>query len=167
MSVIAPASPVRRAAAVRAASCGWSEQTLCSLFEISDCIRLVIRAMASHAYPDQDQQAVRLALDESLTNAIRHGNGGNSGKRVFLRSRVLRDQVWIEVEDEGDGFNPNDIPDPRQPENLDRPSGRGLLLMRSFMNLVVHSKSGRLVRMCKRRGGMLAGFLNGQAATAS
>jgi serine/threonine-protein kinase RsbW len=59
----------------------------------------------------------------------------------------------VQITDEGPGFNPADVPDPTAPENLERPCGRGLLLMRHYMSEVAHSNCGRVVRMAKLRNG--------------
>src|SRR5690606_31370596 len=129
---------------------------VCSLSDMAGCIRAVVQGMAFCAYSDRDQHAIRLALAEALTNAIRHGNGEDPEKQVAVRHLILTDQTWVEVEDEGIGFDPHSIADPRVPENLARRSGRGLFLMRSFMDFVEYSDGGRTVLMSRRRGGVLS-----------
>jgi len=57
----------------------------------------------------------------------------------------------VKVEDEGDGFNPSNVPDPREPEYRERPGGRGLLLMHNYMTWVRHNERGNCVTMCKGR----------------
>ena len=76
------------------------------------------------------------ALREALANAVRHGNGQNPDQDVRVFFAIENSTVTIRVEDEGDGFDPADIPDPTAPENLLRPSGRGIFYMRQFMNRV-------------------------------
>jgi anti-sigma regulatory factor (Ser/Thr protein kinase) len=60
-------------------------------------------------------------------------------------------RALVQVRDEGAGFDPQEVADPLDPENLDRASGRGLLLMRSFMSWVHHNKRGNRVMLCKKR----------------
>jgi serine/threonine-protein kinase RsbW len=70
---------------------------------------------------------------------------------VQVRCHLTPESVLVEVEDEGDGFNPESVPDPRDPENLERPSGRGLLLMRHYLTEVRYHGRGNRVTLCKRR----------------
>lgn len=94
---------------------------------------------------------VQLALEEALANAIRHGNRQDTAKRVHVICKVSEGRVLVEVADEGTGFAPEEVPDPTAPENLDKPSGRGLLLMRSYMNRVQYNQQGNAVLMEKVR----------------
>jgi serine/threonine-protein kinase RsbW len=130
----------------------WVERTLCCVAEIPLAVKEVSDALAAHAYSARDVFAVELSLREALINAIRHGNKSDPEKSVRFRHLVLGDQVWIEIEDEGAGFRLADVPDPRDPEFLERPSGRGVLLMRTYMTLVEYDQRGNRVLMHKRRG---------------
>lgn len=76
------------------------------------------------------------ALREALANAVRHGNRQNPDQDVRVFFTIENSTATIRVEDEGDGFDPADVPDPTTPENLLRPSGRGIFYMRQFMNRV-------------------------------
>ena len=76
------------------------------------------------------------ALREAVANAVRHGNRQDPDRFVRLDYSVEDSTVTIRVEDEGEGFDPDDIPDPTDPENLLRPNGRGIFYMRQFMNRV-------------------------------
>ena len=80
------------------------------------------------------------ALREAVANAVRHGNRQDPKRSVHLEYEVNDSTVTIRIEDEGDGFDPKDIPDPTDPENLLRPSGRGIFYMRQFMD---HVEIGR------------------------
>lgn len=85
---------------------------------------------------DEALHWVSVAVRESVTNAIRHGNGGDAGKRVHVEFTYLgaEEGLAIRVRDEGAGFDPDDLPDPLAPENLLKSSGRGIFLIRSFMD---------------------------------
>jgi serine/threonine-protein kinase RsbW len=81
------------------------------------------------------------ALREALANAVRHGNRRDPERLVRVAYTIDNSSIIIRVEDEGEGFDPADIPDPTDPENLLRPSGRGIFYMRQFMNSVDFSST--------------------------
>jgi serine/threonine-protein kinase RsbW len=93
--------------------------------------------------------AIKLALEEALVNAIKHGNQMDRSKRVHVFYRIIPDRFDIKIVDEGPGFDPEDVPDPTAPENLERPCGRGLLLMRHYMNIIEYVQPGNIVLMSK------------------
>jgi len=95
--------------------------------------------------------AIRLALEEALSNAIKHGNQNDPRKIVRLEFRVDQSSVTINVEDQGFGFDPQAVPDPTEQENLQIPSGRGIVLMKSFMTEVTFLPPGNKVHMVFRR----------------
>ena len=107
------------------------------------------QALKALNYSEPDIFGIKLAIEEALVNAIKHGNKLDPDKRVHIRYAVTQDRFDVFISDEGPGFNPNDVPDPTAPENLERPCGRGLLLMRHYMTEVEYSDSGRAVQMCK------------------
>jgi serine/threonine-protein kinase RsbW len=96
--------------------------------------------------------SIKLALEEALINAIKHGNQMDRSKKVFIHYRVTEGFFEVRVTDEGVGFDPGDVPDPTAVENLERPCGRGLMLMRHYMNEVCYSSSGNTVAMSKVLG---------------
>jgi serine/threonine-protein kinase RsbW len=108
-------------------------------------------ALQAGGFTDKDQFYIELAVEEALVNALKHGNQLDSGKKVFVRVEIGADRFDIRVEDEGPGFNPTDVPDPTAPENLERPCGRGLLLIRNFMSDVRYHGKGNVVTMSKNR----------------
>jgi len=110
----------------------------------------LVAALADLGYPPRDSSGVRLALEEAVVNGLRHGNGGDPSKCVRVRYRLWPEALLAEVEDEGPGFDPDAVPDPTLPENLERPGGRGLLLMRHFMTWVRFHGRGNRVTLCKR-----------------
>jgi serine/threonine-protein kinase RsbW len=81
-------------------------------------------------------------------------------RKVHVRYQVSPDLFLVHIADEGPGFDPCDVPDPMSVENLERPCGRGLLLMRHYMNEVVFHPPGNVVSMTKRRSN---GHLNGHS----
>jgi len=111
----------------------------------------VKEALQASRFDDREQFGVELALEEALVNAIKHGNQLDDGKKVLVRYEVTPERFDIRIEDEGPGFNPGDVPDPTAPENLERPCGRGLLLIRNFMTDVRYHGRGNVVTMYKLR----------------
>jgi serine/threonine-protein kinase RsbW len=107
--------------------------------------------MANHGYSETDQFRVHLALEEAIINAHKHGNQRDWSKSITVRYYISADGVAAQVEDEGVGFDPQSVPDPLAPENLERPSGRGLLLMRSYLTGVCHNEPGNCICLCKHR----------------
>jgi serine/threonine-protein kinase RsbW len=112
---------------------------------------LIEEALQASGFSEHDIFAIKLALEEALVNAIKHGNQMDPDKRVFIAYQVTPDRFEIRITDEGAGFNPEDVPDPTAIENLERPCGRGLLLMRGFMTVVEYHGCGNCVSMSKVR----------------
>jgi serine/threonine-protein kinase RsbW len=110
------------------------------------------RALQAHHFEERDIFSIRLALEEALVNAIKHGNQADRSKHVHVAYRVNGERFDVRIRDEGPGFDPEDIPDPLADENLERPCGRGLFLMRHYMTEVTYHHPGNLVTMTKLRG---------------
>lgn len=111
----------------------------------------IVGRLEERAFPPRDVFGVRLALEEALVNAIKHGNGMDPDKSVKILWRIDDASVLVEIEDEGPGFVPEEVPDPTAEENLERPCGRGIMLMRSFMSRVEYNERGNRVILEKRR----------------
>ncbi|MEE8452261.1 MAG: response regulator [Thermoguttaceae bacterium] len=125
---------------------------------------------------ETERTRIGVALEEALTNALYHGNLGVDSdlreendeaycslverrrreepyrnRRIHVEAVLSRDEVSVMIRDEGSGFDPASLPDPTDPVNLDKVSGRGVLLMRTFMDEVIYSDSGEAVTLVKRR----------------
>jgi serine/threonine-protein kinase RsbW len=98
---------------------------------------------------EHDIFSIKLALEEALVNAIKHGNQMDRGKKVRIVYQLLPDRFEVQITDDGNGFDPGDVPDPTAFENLERPCGRGLMLMRHYMTEVSFSARGNTVTMSK------------------
>lgn len=109
------------------------------------------RALHEFGYGEACTFAVRLALEEALVNGFRHGNKGDASKSVTVRCRVDAGLMQLEVQDEGEGFNPETVPDPTAEENIEIPSGRGIMLMRAYMTSVEYVPPGNCLRITYRR----------------
>lgn len=111
----------------------------------------IIQLLEELRYEERDVFGIRLALEEALVNAIKHGNQMDPNKTVRITCRAAVDKVRIEIEDQGEGFQPGDVPDPTADENLERPCGRGIMLMRAFMSSIAFNASGNCVILEKQR----------------
>lgn len=109
----------------------------------------LLEAVERAGYSPAAQFAIRLAFEEAMMNAFKHGGGASGG--VDLDVRVTPGTVEISVDDHGEGFDPADVPDPLAEENIELPSGRGLMLMRQYMTEVTHNERGNRVSMLYRR----------------
>jgi serine/threonine-protein kinase RsbW len=107
------------------------------------------RLLRSRVGNEHDVFSIKLALEEALVNAIKHGNGLDRSKTVHITYHLHPDRFEVRVTDEGPGFDPADVPDPTAVENLERPCGRGLMLMRHYMSEVSYNGRGNCVSMCK------------------
>lgn len=114
---------------------------------VAELEAVLLEAMTKHGYSNTSAFAVRLALQEAVTNAFQHGTRGEPGRSVIVEYAIADDELSIEVEDEGDGFEPASVPDPTADENIAIPSGRGIMLMRAYMTDVQFIGSGNRVRM--------------------
>lgn len=107
--------------------------------------------LAQQSWSEQEIFGIHLAVEEAVVNAIKHGNQFASDKTVRVCYYLSNDRLRVEVTDQGEGFNPEAVPDPTDDENLECPSGRGLMLMRSFMTQVNFNERGNSVLMERTR----------------
>ena len=130
----------------------------CSAFDMLDFVQVVSDHLGRLAGLDEESiHWVGIAVRESVINAIKHGNRNDERKRVHLEFTPLPagpgGGLVIRVRDEGCGFDPETLPNPLAPENLLKPSGRGIFLIRNFMDEVILSRApegGMELRMIKR-----------------
>ena len=90
---------------------------------------------------------IMIAVTEAVNNAIRHGNRGDSSKNVSLGLSLEEGMIKFRVEDEGTGFDFHNLPDPTAPENLEKPGGRGIFLMKHLADEVDFSEQGKVVEL--------------------
>ncbi len=109
----------------------------------------VLRAMDRQGYRDSAIRQMKVTLAELLVNALEHGNCKDPDKRVVLGYVVDEKQAVVSVLDEGEGFDPQSVPDPTAEENLGLDRGRGLFLVRNFVDSVQHNRVGNRVTVTK------------------
>jgi serine/threonine-protein kinase RsbW len=128
-----------------------------SSFEMVDLVQVVFESLSSQVGFDADSAHwMSVAIRESVTNAVRHGNKLDPRKRVIVHFQYSAPEFTVVVEDEGEGFDPENVPDPLAEENLLRASGRGIFFMKNFMDEVSYRfepNRGTRVTMMKRVNG--------------
>ncbi|NWG14184.1 MAG: ATP-binding protein [Acidobacteria bacterium] len=113
------------------------EISIGSALEYLDLVQTVSDCITGFMGFDEDAAHwIGMSVRESVTNAIQHGNKLDLNKKVDIRFEVSLEQLDVYVGDQGGGFNFDDLPSPLDPENLLKPSGRGIFYIRSFMDLV-------------------------------
>jgi serine/threonine-protein kinase RsbW len=126
------------------------EASVSTLKEGARVVRAVVAALRAAGFSKDDVFAVRLTLDEALVNAVKHGHHGDPTKRARVRWQIRGEGVLLVVRDQGPGFNPRRVPDPCAGQGLGRDSGRGLLLMRTYMTRVHHNRRGNAVLLYRK-----------------
>jgi serine/threonine-protein kinase RsbW len=111
----------------------------------------IINEMLRQGYDADAAFGLKLALEEAMTNAVKHGNCNDPNKTIVVRYFVGPQRVVVMVRDEGCGFCPDVLPDPTTDDNLERPNGRGIMLMQSYMTRVCFNEAGNEVWMLKQR----------------
>ena len=111
----------------------------------------LLNDLSRSAWSEHEIFGIHLAVEEAVVNAIKHGNQFSPEKSVRVCYYLSIEQLRVEITDEGGGFNPEAVPDPTDDDNLECPSGRGLMLMRSFMSVVRFNDRGNSVLMERSR----------------
>lgn len=111
----------------------------------------ILEQMAAVGWAGRDFFAVQMALEESLANAIKHGNQCDEAKRVRVECKFSRKKFWLQVEDEGGGFAPAHVADCTSESGLEACCGRGMMLIHAYMDTVSHNDRGNLITMEKER----------------
>lgn len=90
---------------------------------------------------------ILVALTEAVNNAIQHGNQNNPNKHIDISFNIRPDHVSFTIKDEGPGFNYNTLPDPTAPENIEKPGGRGVFLMKNLADTIAFEDNGSTVKL--------------------
>ncbi len=118
-----------------------------------------MRVAAAAGFDEDDQYKIGLAVHEAVMNAFQYGNGQQREKKIDLVFELHHEKLVIHVTDQGTGFQLSNVPDPREDENVLGDSGRGVLLMKAFMDefdVMVSSAGGAEVVMAKRYKGHIS-----------
>jgi anti-sigma regulatory factor (Ser/Thr protein kinase) len=124
-------------------------QFICYFEEMDRAAAVILTAMDTLGYPDESIRKMKIVLTELVANAIYHGNCGDHSKKVTFGHVIDKDKVIVSIMDEGDGFDPETVPDPTLPENLIRDCGRGLFIVRSYVEKTEFNRKGNRVTITK------------------
>jgi serine/threonine-protein kinase RsbW len=131
------------------------ELSIDSKLEFLDMVGSVTKSvLAKMGFDEESVGWIELAVHEAVINAIKHGNKHAPDKQVDTRFDIEQEKLVIYIRDRGEGFDPSQLPDPLDPNNLLNPSGRGIFYMRTFMDEVdysTHPEGGTVVRMTKNK----------------
>jgi len=115
---------------------------------ISELIEQILELAVDAGLKDAAIFAVRLAIEEAITNAFVHGHQHlDNSVPVIVEYKVSPGEIQIAIEDQGPGFVPEALPDPTLTENLSKPFGRGVMLMKAYMTEVLYNSTGNRVKM--------------------
>ena len=122
-----------------------------SIPTLSENIRIVEsfidNAKEKFALNDDIYGNIMIAVTESVNNAMLHGNAGDKQKNVFLSLEMEENTIIFYISDEGDGFDYHSLPDPTAPENIDKPGGRGIFLMKALSDELSFENDGKKVKL--------------------
>lgn len=116
---------------------------------VVDVCKEILTKLKEHNFDKDDIFAVHLTFEEAFLNAVKHGNKNDPTKKVKIDYSVTSEKVEITITDEGEGFEPESVDDPRFGKGLYEPGGRGLLLMNSYMDIVKYNEEGNSVYMVR------------------
>lgn len=116
---------------------------------VPDLTGRFIEKLRAYSFSTDDIFKIKVSLEEALTNAVRHGNKSNPDLFVMITLITDKDKIVFKVQDEGAGFDFSHIPDPTVKDNSAKPSGRGLYIMKGFMDEVRFFDNGCCVEMVK------------------
>ena len=119
--------------------------------EVSTFMRRLLRLLTTYDFQANEVFAIQLAVEEALVNAMKHGNEMDRSKSVHVAFALGPKEFRIRIRDEGQGFDPAEVPDPSTPENLERTSGRGHWLIRHYMHEVRYNETGNTVTLIRKR----------------
>ena len=114
-------------------------------------VELLLDQLQAAGWVNKDVFGIHMAMEEAIMNAIRHGNQCSADKKVHVLIAISADQFYSKVTDEGDGFDPCKVPDPTLDENIGKTCGRGVVLMKSFVDEVIYNDKGNSVELKKSR----------------
>jgi serine/threonine-protein kinase RsbW len=115
--------------------------------------REIVAGIDVNVFSQGEIFGIQLAVEEAIINAVEHGNESDPLKHVTVEYSTTPGEFEISIADEGPGFKPDEVPDPSRDENLGKVTGRGLALMRVYMDIVEYNAAGNRVRMVKRPSG--------------
>ncbi|MDR1483376.1 MAG: ATP-binding protein [Planctomycetaceae bacterium] len=133
----------------------WKWSNSCSFAsDMTTAHKLIDQAMEqleTTEWSSKEKFAINMALEEALVNAVQHGNDSDPNKNVHFVCRLNDNLIYVRIEDEGPGFDPDAIPDPTDAEHILDNHGRGVLLIKSFVTRVRWNEKGCVIEFEKER----------------
>jgi serine/threonine-protein kinase RsbW len=124
--------------------------SICSRTEDAvNLIRDLVKRLEKHHWSRRDVFGIHMAMEEAMMNAIKHGNSSDCSKKIHVEIVVSDVKFYSKITDDGSGFDPDQIPDPTAEENLERTSGRGIMLIKQFVDEVRYSDQGNSIELVK------------------
>ena len=120
------------------------------IFVVEEFCQKMVADVSKQGFCEDDTFGIHMALEEAMMNAVKHGNAGDPSKKVTVEYLITQEIFDATITDQGSGFVPDDVPDPRDEENLHKMSGRGILLIRAYMDVVEYNESGNQLHISKR-----------------
>ena len=114
-------------------------------------IGLVLEQLEKSAWANKDVFGIHMAVEEAIMNAIHHGNRCAADKHVHVVIELSEDRFYSKITDQGCGFDPTSLPDPTAEENLEKECGRGVLLIKSFVDVAIYNAKGNSLEITKYR----------------
>ncbi len=132
----------------------WQEQATIasSVNRAVELIGKVIEQLEQHQWSEKKVFGIHLVLEEALMNAIKHGNQGDESKLVATEFELTESRFRARITDEGSGFKISEVPDPTCEENVGLPTGRGLAMIRNYIDEVEYSEKGNSLLIVAHRG---------------
>lgn len=127
----------------------FEEKRHLTLRDIPEFSKSLLKRIQSLLIDSDSLFDIRLSLEEALVNAIKYGNKFDDKKFVFVKIKASAESVEIEVKDQGEGFDYNAVPLPTESQNISKPSGRGIFLIKNLMDSVEFFDGGRGIKMVK------------------
>lgn len=114
-------------------------------------IEAVLLQLEKFHWDNRDTFGIHMAMEEAVMNAIKHGNKCAADKRVHIEIKIDERKFYSRITDEGDGFILADVPDPTLEENLEKTCGRGVMLIKNFVDNVTYNDKGNSVELEKEK----------------
>jgi serine/threonine-protein kinase RsbW len=116
-------------------------------------VEMLLDQLQQSAWDNKDTFGIHMAMEEAIMNAIHHGNQCADDKEVHIFIEISTQHFYSRITDQGTGFDPDHLPDPTDEENIEKSSGRGVMLMKSFVDEVIYNKIGNSVELRKKKNG--------------
>ena len=120
----------------------------------ADCcatiVRMVLEQLEKNGWGNKDTFGIHMAMEEAVMNAIDHGNNRSPDKTVHLVIEICGDRFYSKITDQGEGFDPTKVPDPTDEENLEKDCGRGVMLIKNFVDVVLYNDKGNSLELTKQ-----------------